>query len=127
MAKGSSFLSYTSIAPVNRLNRVMSRPNWTGAEIAAGLEDLAAWSVENSKLHREYKFPYFAHAIAFIASCAPLIACRSSCFSGWKFQQSLPCVLVSADTQLIGCANQRELQQSRLLFDFRKQFSIRNF
>jgi 4a-hydroxytetrahydrobiopterin dehydratase len=45
----------------------------TDAEIAAGLAPLPGWKVQNSKLHREYKFPDFAHAFGFMATAAPLI------------------------------------------------------
>lgn len=43
----------------------------TDAEISAGL--LPGWKVQNAKLHREYKFPDFAHAFGFMATAAPLI------------------------------------------------------
>jgi 4a-hydroxytetrahydrobiopterin dehydratase len=42
-------------------------------EIAAELDNIPGWTLENAKLHREYKFPDFAHAIAFMAGCAPRI------------------------------------------------------
>ncbi|MCU1294479.1 MAG: pterin-4-alpha-carbinolamine dehydratase [Bryobacterales bacterium] len=42
-------------------------------EIAAELESIREWTLVNAKLHREYKFPDFAHAIGFMAGCAPLI------------------------------------------------------
>jgi 4a-hydroxytetrahydrobiopterin dehydratase len=45
----------------------------TDAEIATGLTALAGWSVKNGKLHRDYKFPDFAHAFGFMATSAPLI------------------------------------------------------
>ena len=42
-------------------------------EISTELEGIPGWALQDSKLHREYKFPDFAHAIAFMAGCAPLI------------------------------------------------------
>lgn len=45
----------------------------TSEEIQAGLAGLPGWTVEQNKLHREYKFPDFAHAIGFIAIAAPRI------------------------------------------------------
>jgi len=45
----------------------------TDSEIAAGLVPLPAWKVVGAKLHREYKFPDFAHAFGFMATAAPLI------------------------------------------------------
>jgi 4a-hydroxytetrahydrobiopterin dehydratase len=41
------------------------------AEIAAALPELAGWTLRNGKLHREYKFPSFQHAIDFMAAAAP--------------------------------------------------------
>ena len=45
----------------------------TDAQITAGLVPLPGWKVQNAKLHREYKFPDFAHAFGFMATAAPLI------------------------------------------------------
>lgn len=42
-------------------------------EISAHLANLPNWSLKNGKLHREYKFPDFAHAFGFMATAAPLI------------------------------------------------------
>lgn len=43
----------------------------TDAELASGLEKLAGWKIENGKLHREYKFPDFPHAVGFMTIAAP--------------------------------------------------------
>jgi 4a-hydroxytetrahydrobiopterin dehydratase len=40
------------------------------AEIQAALSSLGGWSVVNSKLHRDYKFPDFVHAFGFMATSA---------------------------------------------------------
>jgi 4a-hydroxytetrahydrobiopterin dehydratase len=45
-------------------------------EISAALATLPHWSLKNGKLHREYKFPDFAHAFGFMATAAPLIEKR---------------------------------------------------
>ncbi len=45
----------------------------TDAEVHAALAGLAGWSVKDAKLHREYKFPDFSHAMGFIATAAPQI------------------------------------------------------
>jgi 4a-hydroxytetrahydrobiopterin dehydratase len=42
----------------------------TESEIYAAVESLPAWSVVNGKLHREYKFADFPHAVGFIAIAA---------------------------------------------------------
>ncbi len=37
------------------------------------VESLPGWSVKEGKLHREYKFPDFAHAFGMMATAAPAI------------------------------------------------------
>ena len=49
------------------------RTKLSDEEISAGLASLPHWSVQDGKLHRAYKFPDFAHAMGFMATCAPLI------------------------------------------------------
>ena len=39
-------------------------------EIKQALPNLPGWSVQDAKLHREYQFPDFAHAIGFITTAA---------------------------------------------------------
>jgi len=43
------------------------------AEVSARVEKMAGWSVKDGKLHREYKFPDFAHAFGMMATAAPAI------------------------------------------------------
>jgi 4a-hydroxytetrahydrobiopterin dehydratase len=43
----------------------------TAAEITNALVALPGWKVQDSKLHREYRFPDFAHAIGFLMTAAP--------------------------------------------------------
>jgi 4a-hydroxytetrahydrobiopterin dehydratase len=43
----------------------------TETQIADGLAHLAGWSVQNGKLHREYKFPDFRHAMDFMLAAVP--------------------------------------------------------
>jgi 4a-hydroxytetrahydrobiopterin dehydratase len=45
----------------------------TDAEVTAGVARLDGWSVQNGKLHREYKFADFPHAFGFMATAAPMI------------------------------------------------------
>jgi len=45
----------------------------TDANISSAVAALPGWKVANAKLHREYKFPDFAHAFGFMATAAPLI------------------------------------------------------
>lgn len=42
-------------------------------ELQSALERLRGWSIQNNKLHREYKFSDFAHAFGFMATAAVLI------------------------------------------------------
>jgi len=51
----------------------MSRAPLTAEEIQAAIDTLPGWSVVQGKLHREYKFPDFAHAFGFMATAAPRI------------------------------------------------------
>jgi 4a-hydroxytetrahydrobiopterin dehydratase len=48
----------------------------TDTELSAAVAQLSGWSVKNGKLHRDYKFPDFAHAFGFMATAAPLIEKR---------------------------------------------------
>jgi 4a-hydroxytetrahydrobiopterin dehydratase len=45
----------------------------TEGEISAAVGRLPGWSVKDAKLHREYKFPDFAHAMGFMMTAAPAI------------------------------------------------------
>ena len=45
----------------------------TEGEISAAVGRLPGWSIQDSKLHREYKFPDFAHAMGFMMTAAPAI------------------------------------------------------
>lgn len=51
----------------------MARQKLTDAELKAALDRLPGWTIANDKLHREYKFPDFAHAFGFMATAAVLI------------------------------------------------------
>ena len=44
------------------------RKKMTAAEIKAALPKLDGWKVKAGKLHREYKFPDFKHAMKFMHS-----------------------------------------------------------
>ena len=45
----------------------------TESDILRALEELPGWSLVNEKLHREYRFPDFPHAVGFFATAAPAI------------------------------------------------------
>jgi 4a-hydroxytetrahydrobiopterin dehydratase len=44
----------------------------TETELASFLQ-ISTWKVKDAKLHRDFKFPDFAHAIGFMATAAVLI------------------------------------------------------
>ena len=46
-------------------------------ELQARLKDLPGWNIKEEKLHREYKFADFAHAIGFMTTAAVLIEKRN--------------------------------------------------
>ena len=49
----------------------MPRPAKLSSEaVSSALASLTGWSVADGKLHREYKFPDFAHAFGFMAVVA---------------------------------------------------------
>ena len=48
----------------------MAAQKLTAEAIKIALQDLPAWSIQQEKLHREYKFPNFAHAFGFMAAAA---------------------------------------------------------
>ncbi len=51
-------------------NGSMAAQKLTDTEIQHALPKLSGWTVKDAKLHREYKFGDFAHAIGFIATAA---------------------------------------------------------
>ncbi len=42
-------------------------------EIAEGIAGLPEWGIVKGKLHREYRFPDFAHAMGFLMTATPAI------------------------------------------------------
>ena len=42
-------------------------------ELQSAVQRLSGWSLQNNKLHRDYKFTDFAHAFGFMATAAVLI------------------------------------------------------
>jgi 4a-hydroxytetrahydrobiopterin dehydratase len=47
------------------------------AEIKQALDKLPEWSVQNGKLHRDFKFPDFSHAFGFMTAAAIQIEKRN--------------------------------------------------
>jgi 4a-hydroxytetrahydrobiopterin dehydratase len=48
----------------------MARQKLSEAELESALQQLSGWSMHNGKLHREYKFADFPHAIGFMTTAA---------------------------------------------------------
>jgi 4a-hydroxytetrahydrobiopterin dehydratase len=48
----------------------MAAQKLTAEVLLTALQELPAWSIEHEKLHREYRFPDFAHAFGFMATAA---------------------------------------------------------
>ena len=42
-------------------------------QVGSALERLPGWTLQKEKLHREYKFPDFAHAFGYMAAAAVMI------------------------------------------------------
>jgi 4a-hydroxytetrahydrobiopterin dehydratase len=49
----------------------------SSAEVRDALTALPGWTVENGKLHREYRFADFVHAFGFMSTCATAIEARN--------------------------------------------------
>jgi 4a-hydroxytetrahydrobiopterin dehydratase len=54
----------------------MATPKLNDEELQTALLGLKDWSLENGKLHREYKFADFVHAFGFMATSAIAIEKR---------------------------------------------------
>lgn len=98
--------------PQDRYNLTMARHKLSNEEIAAGLTGLAGWTLSEGKLHREYKFADFAHAIAFIAGSAPLIE-KMNHHPEWSNVYGR--VVVDLSTHDAGGVTARDLELARIL------------
>lgn len=55
----------------------MAGQTLSGEDLNRELRQLSGWEVQGGKLHREFKFPDFAHAFGFMATAAVLIEKRN--------------------------------------------------
>lgn len=55
----------------------MARQKLDEQELGLALKQLSGWEIKQEKLHRDYKFPDFAHAFGFMATAAVLIEKRN--------------------------------------------------
>ena len=82
----------------------------TEAEIQDLLAELDAWTVENGKLHREYKFRSFVQAFGFMAQVA-LLAERAAHHPEWSNVYNR--VVVDLTTHDAGGITQKDLELAR--------------
>jgi 4a-hydroxytetrahydrobiopterin dehydratase len=87
-------------------------------QISSALEHLAGWTVTHGKLHREYKFPDFAHAFGFMATAAPLIEKRDHHPEWANVYNRVTVDLVSHDAQGI---TQKDVDLAALLESIAKK------
>ena len=92
----------------------------TDSEITAGLANLTGWTVQNAKLHREYKFADFAHAFGFMATAAPTIE-KNDHHPEWANVYNR--VTVDLTTHDAGGITQKDLDLAKLLEGIAKQLS----
>ena len=90
------------------------------AEISSAIAALPGWSVQNAKLHREYKFPDFPHAFGFMATAAPLIE-KMNHHPEWFNVYSR--VVVDLTTHDAGGITQRDVDLAQLLESIAKKLS----
>ena len=82
----------------------------TEAEIQDLIAELGAWTVENGKLHREYKFRNFVQAFGFMTQVA-LLAERAAHHPEWSNVYNK--VMVDLTTHDAGGITQKDLDLAR--------------
>jgi 4a-hydroxytetrahydrobiopterin dehydratase len=90
------------------------RRKMTEAEVQSALERLPGWSLQDAKLHREYKFADFAHAFGFMATAAVLIE-KMNHHPEWANVYNR--VTVDLTTHDAGGVTARDTELARLLED----------
>jgi len=80
--------------------------------LQTALKELPAWSIQNEKLHREYRFPDFAHAFGFMATAAVEIEKRNHHPEWLNIYNRVTVDLTTHDSNGI---TQKDLDLARLL------------
>lgn len=94
----------------------------TDAEITAKLAGMAGWSLRGGKLHREYKFSDFRHAIEFMMAAVPGID-RMNHHPEWANVYNR--VTVDLTTHDAGGVTERDFELAGLLEGIaRKDFGV---
>ena len=88
------------------------RKKLSEAEISAVVARLPGWSVQNGKLHREYKFADFPHAFGFMATAAPTIQ-KMDHHPEWSNVYNR--VVVDLNTHDVGGITQKDADLAALL------------
>jgi len=97
-----------------------SRTRMTDEEISAAVAKLAHWSVQNGKLHREYKFADFPHAVGFMAIAAPGIE-KMNHHPEWSNVYNR--VVVDLSTHDAGGITQKDFELAALLESIAKKLA----
>jgi 4a-hydroxytetrahydrobiopterin dehydratase len=84
----------------------------TDQEISSALAKLEGWNLREGKLHRDYKFPDFSHAIGFMMTAAPSIE-RNNHHPEWANVYNR--VSVNLVTHDAGGISQKDVELARLL------------
>jgi 4a-hydroxytetrahydrobiopterin dehydratase len=92
----------------------------TDAEISTAIGPLAGWSVQNAKLHREYKFADFPHAFGFMATAAPSIE-KADHHPEWANVYNR--VVVDLSTHDAGGITQKDVDLAKLLEGIAKKLA----
>lgn len=90
----------------------------TDSQISEALAKLTGWKVEHGKLHREYKFSDFPHAIGFMTIAAPSIE-KNDHHPEWANVYNK--VTVDLVTHSAGGITQKDLDLATLLEGIAKQ------
>jgi 4a-hydroxytetrahydrobiopterin dehydratase len=89
-------------------------------ELTSALQRLRGWTIQNDKLHRDYKFPNFAHAFGFMATAAVLIE-KMNHHPEWSNVYSR--VSVDLTTHDVGGITQRDVDLAELLDEIASKLS----
>lgn len=90
----------------------MARQKLDEQAIQSALEQLPGWEIRNGKLHREYAFADFAHAVGFMATAAVLIEKRNHHPEWFNVYNRVSVDLTTHDA---GGITQNDLDLARLL------------
>jgi 4a-hydroxytetrahydrobiopterin dehydratase len=93
-------------------NGPMARQKLSDQDLQSALQQLPGWAIQNAKLHREFKFPDFPHAIGFMTIAAVNIE-KKNHHPEWSNVYNR--VVVDLTTHDSGGITQNDLDLARLL------------